>query len=258
MPGYQVRFQDISVGDMDFHIRSLLDHQQYHDPELEAENLGISPESWPLFGQVWPSGQVLAHTMLTMELEGKRILEVGAGLALASLVVHRRGGDVTASDYHPLIPGFLAENLRLNDLGPINYQAAKWSDINDDLGLFDMIIGSELDSSLGNDTLVGGPGFDTYVYEAVTGGHFGGNDLIVDDVGGFRLVIDDLPMPLDSNGDGRVDANDDLCSIVDAIYDGETAASLRVELMDAPSSSYGSVTFFDIASFSAEFVSTTF
>ncbi|MCY1212988.1 Lysine methyltransferase [compost metagenome] len=144
MPGYQVRFQDISVGDMDFHIRSLLDHQQYHDPELEAENLGISPESWPLFGQVWPSGQVLAHTMLTMDLQGKRILEVGAGLALASLVVHRRGGDVTASDFHPLIPDFLAENLRLNDLGPINYRAAKWSDINDDLGLFDIIIGSDV------------------------------------------------------------------------------------------------------------------
>jgi hypothetical protein len=49
-----------------------------------------------------------------MDLEGKRILEVGAGLALASLVVHRRGGDITASDYHPLIPDFLKENLRLN------------------------------------------------------------------------------------------------------------------------------------------------
>lgn len=144
MPGYQVRYQDISVGDMDFHIRSLLDHQQYHDPELVAENLGISPESWPLFGQVWPSGQVLAHAMLTMDLEGKRILEVGAGLALASLVVHRRGGDITVCDYHPLIPDFLTENLRLNNLGPIKYQAAEWSDLNEELGVFDLIIGSDL------------------------------------------------------------------------------------------------------------------
>ncbi|WP_342246562.1 class I SAM-dependent methyltransferase [Pseudomonas sp. OTU5201] len=144
MPGYEVRYQDISVGDMDFHIRSLLDHQQYHDPEMVAENLGISPESWPLFGQIWPSGQVLALAMLTMDLEGKRILEVGAGLALASLVVHRRGGDITASDYHPLIPDFLKENLRLNDLGPLKYQAADWSDLEDGLGVFDMIIGSDL------------------------------------------------------------------------------------------------------------------
>ncbi|WP_280287005.1 SAM-dependent methyltransferase [Pseudomonas sp. BN417] len=144
MPGYQVKYQDISVGDMDFHIRSLLDLQQYHDPELVAERLGISPESWPLFGQVWPSSQVLAHAMLTMDLEGKRVLELGAGLALASLVVHRRGGDITASDYHPLSPAFLDENLRLNDLGPLKYLSADWGVLNDDLGLFDLIIGSDL------------------------------------------------------------------------------------------------------------------
>ncbi|MNS86917.1 putative methyltransferase [compost metagenome] len=130
---------------MDFHIRSLLDLQQYHDPDLLAQNLGISPESWPLFGQVWPSSQVLAHAMLSMDIAGKRVLELGAGLALASLVVHRRGGDITASDYHPLSPEFLAENLRLNDLDPLKYLSADWSAINDDdLGLFDLIIGSDI------------------------------------------------------------------------------------------------------------------
>ena len=144
MLGYQVRHQTVSVGDMDFQIRSLLDHQQYHDPDHEAEQRGISPESWPLFGQIWPSSLVLAEAMRTMDLQGKRILEVGAGLALASLVVHRRGGDITASDYHPLIPTFLDENLRLNDLGPLKYQSADWSTTNSELGLFDMIIGSDL------------------------------------------------------------------------------------------------------------------
>jgi predicted nicotinamide N-methyase len=144
MPGYQVKYQDISVGDMEFHIRSLLDLQQYHDPELVAERLGISPETWPLFGQVWPSSQVLARAMLTMDLKGKRVLELGAGLALASLVVHRRWGDITASDYHPLSPEFLGENLRLNNLGPLKYLAADWADLDDDLGVFDLIIGSDL------------------------------------------------------------------------------------------------------------------
>ncbi|BAN49826.1 methyltransferase [Metapseudomonas resinovorans] len=129
---------------MDFHIRSLLDLQQYHDPELVAERLGISPETWPLFGQLWPSSQVLANAMLTMDLEGKRVLELGAGLALASLVVHRRGGDITASDFHPLSPSFLDENLRLNDLGPLKYESADWAILNDDLGVFDLIIGSDV------------------------------------------------------------------------------------------------------------------
>jgi len=44
------------------------------------------------------------------------MLEVGCGLALASLVCHRRGIDVTASDCHPLASRFLLDNLRLNGL----------------------------------------------------------------------------------------------------------------------------------------------
>ncbi|WP_286787272.1 MULTISPECIES: methyltransferase [unclassified Pseudomonas] len=144
MSGYRVKYQTVTVGDVDFHIQSLKDHQQYYDPNGEAELLGISPESWPLFGQVWPSSYVLATAMQTIDLKGKRILELGAGLALASLVVHSRGGNMTVSDYHPLIPTFLNENLRLNNLGPIKYQAADWGRTDLDLGQFDLIIGSDL------------------------------------------------------------------------------------------------------------------
>ena len=57
----------------------------------------------------------------------ERILEVGCGLALASLVGHRRGADVTASDRHPLAEAFLEENLRLNHLGPMKYRHGDWS-----------------------------------------------------------------------------------------------------------------------------------
>ena len=144
MSGYRIKYQTVTVGDVDFHIQSLKDHQQYYDPNGEAELLGISPESWPLFGQVWPSSYVLATAMQTIDLKGKRILELGAGLALASLVVHSRGGNMTVSDYHPLIPTFLNENLRLNNLGPIKYQAADWGRTDLDLGQFDLIIGSDL------------------------------------------------------------------------------------------------------------------
>ncbi|MFV1940592.1 MULTISPECIES: class I SAM-dependent methyltransferase [Pseudomonas] len=144
MSGYRVKYQTVTIGDMDFYIQSLKDHQQYHDPDGEAERLGISPDSWPLFGQVWPSSYVLATAMQAMNLQGKRILELGAGLALASLVVHSRGGNMTVSDYHPLIPTFLNENLRLNKLGPIRYEVADWSRTDLELGQFDLIIGSDL------------------------------------------------------------------------------------------------------------------
>ena len=141
---YQVKFQTVTVGDNDYQIRSLLDTQQYADPLGEAEQVGMSAASWPLFGQVWPSARILAQAMNTFDLVGKRILEIGAGLALASLVIHRRNGDMTASDWHPLSETFLNENLRLNKLKPMKYQTGNWEVLNPELGQFDLIIGSDV------------------------------------------------------------------------------------------------------------------
>jgi hypothetical protein len=85
MPNYHVKFETVTVGGTDYLIRSLLNLQQYSDPLGEAELAGISPASWSLFGHLWPSARVLALAMHTFDLAGKRILEIGAGLALASL-----------------------------------------------------------------------------------------------------------------------------------------------------------------------------
>jgi predicted nicotinamide N-methyase len=60
---------------------------------------------------------------------GERILEIGCGLGLASLVGHRRGADVTASDCHPLTAMFLAENLRLNGMTAMKYRQGQWGEL---------------------------------------------------------------------------------------------------------------------------------
>lgn len=143
-PGYRTKLETVQGSGADVVLRSLSDRQQYHDPHGDAERAGIPPASWPLFGLLWPSGQVLAGVMATFELGGKRILELGCGLGLASLVTHRRGGDVTASDCHPLAGDFLKENLRLNGLPVMKYQAAHWARANPGLGRFDLIIGSDV------------------------------------------------------------------------------------------------------------------
>jgi predicted nicotinamide N-methyase len=142
--GYHVKLETITGSGEDLTLRSLLDRVQYHDPEGAAERAGIAPASWPLFGLLWPSGQVLAGLMATYAIDGKRVLELGCGLGLASLVVHRRGGDVTASDCHPLAALFLAENLELNGLPVMKYSAAHWGRANPLLGRFDVIIGSDV------------------------------------------------------------------------------------------------------------------
>jgi predicted nicotinamide N-methyase len=144
MPGYQVKLETIPVAGVAMQVRSLLDKQQFHDPDGEAERLGISSATWPLFGMVWPSALVLAAHLQDAVLGQRRILEVGCGLALASLSLHRRHGDVTASDCHPLAGAFLGENLKLNALPALPYLHGDWATVNTELGLFDMIIGSDV------------------------------------------------------------------------------------------------------------------
>jgi predicted nicotinamide N-methyase len=159
MPGYLVKQELISIAGVDdLIIRSLLDRQQFSDPHGAALRAGISSATWPLFGLPWPSGaQLAARVALRPVNANERILEIGCGLALASLVAHRRGADVTASDNHPLAGSFLAENLRLNGLEPMKYRHGDWaadqreSGGPDDAplpravhGAFELVIGSDL------------------------------------------------------------------------------------------------------------------
>jgi predicted nicotinamide N-methyase len=158
MPGYLTKQERIAIaGAGDLVIRSLLDRQQFSDPLGDADRLGISSAAWPLFGLAWPSGaQLAARLALRPVRAGERILEIGCGLALASLVGHRRGADVTASDCHPLAASFLSENLRLNALSPMKYRHGQWGATLPALrragtaspralrGRYDLIIGSDV------------------------------------------------------------------------------------------------------------------
>ncbi len=144
MPGYLVKHEQFALGGSAFEIRSLRDNLQYADRDGLAEAAGISSAAWPMFGLVWPSARILADAMQTQDIAGKRILEIGCGLALASLVIHRREGDITASDRHPLAAAFLNENLRLNGLRPLDYRTGHWDRDNQSLGRFDLIIASDV------------------------------------------------------------------------------------------------------------------
>lgn len=144
MLGYQVRKLDVEVGAFKGRIRALSDRMQFHDPEGVAAEAGICDASWSMFGQLWPASQVLADAVKYIDLKGRRVLELGCGLGLPSLVLQYRGADITASDHHPLSEKFLNYNAVLNNLPIIPYLDLPWSEVEPERERFDLIIGSDL------------------------------------------------------------------------------------------------------------------
>lgn len=144
MPGYRVREIRHAIGGHTYRLRVLSDTQQFADPDGHSARVGISSAQWSLFGQVWPAGRLLAQSMQRFDIQGKRILELGCGIGLASLVLQRRGADVVASDAHPLAEVFLAYNAALNGLPALHYRQVRWDAPLPALGRFDVIIASDV------------------------------------------------------------------------------------------------------------------
>jgi 2-polyprenyl-3-methyl-5-hydroxy-6-metoxy-1,4-benzoquinol methylase len=144
MHNYHLKRETIQVCLNDFNICSLLDNQQFDKDDLEAAALGITSSTWSLFGIIWPASHILAAELSSFNFTGKRVLEIGCGIGLASLVLHKMGVNITASDYHPRAQEFLDRNVRENNLPPIRFQMIDFEKENAHLGLFDLIIASDI------------------------------------------------------------------------------------------------------------------
>ncbi|GAB3781078.1 class I SAM-dependent methyltransferase [Dyella agri] len=144
MTGYSARNVKVPIGGHVYRLRVLSDEQQFSDPDGYGPRLGISSAQWSQFGQVWPSGLLLAQAMHRYKIANKRILELRCGIGLASLVLQRRGADVIASDMHPLTEAFLAYNATLNALPAVHYHRLRWNVPQPALGHFELIIASDV------------------------------------------------------------------------------------------------------------------
>lgn len=137
-------YQTIEFGKIDIHLCTLRNKQEFHDPDGISAALGISSATWPIFGVLWPSSLVLAHFISNYDIGSKRVLEIGCGTALSSLLLNKQDVDITATDFHPEVETFLNRNAKLNGDSTIPYERTGWADNNDSLGHFDLIIGSDL------------------------------------------------------------------------------------------------------------------
>jgi len=97
----------------------------------------------PYWADVWISSRVLADELAKPRPGRLRMLELGCGVGLPSLVAAGRGHAVTATDYYREALDFVAANATLNGLPTLSVELLDWRNPAD-LGAFDVVAAADV------------------------------------------------------------------------------------------------------------------
>jgi predicted nicotinamide N-methyase len=93
--------------------------------ELIDETAFDDDEFLPYWAELWPSGVELARHVGSLDLRGRRVLELGAGLGLPSLAAALRGADAVASDWAEDAVALLRANAARNGIA-LRAELVRW------------------------------------------------------------------------------------------------------------------------------------
>ncbi len=128
---------DVDTGDRVFKLKAVKDIDS-------LLNLVENDDDVPFWAVLWPAAKGMARFLWNYPgLEGKSILELGAGLGLAGMVAAARGGCVTQTDFVPEALEYCQFNSELNGIDDITRILADWRSF--DIGQrFDLVVGSDI------------------------------------------------------------------------------------------------------------------
>jgi len=84
-------------------------------------------EFMPYWAELWPSGLALARAIAELDLRGRRVVELGCGLAIPSLVAALSGASVLATDWSPDAVELARENAAANGLA-VEVELVDWAE----------------------------------------------------------------------------------------------------------------------------------
>jgi len=126
--------ETLRVGDVELTVERPSEPEALLDEEAFAND-----EFMPYWAELWPAGLALARA-LPERLDGVRLVEVGCGLGVPSLVAAARGAKVTAVDWAADAIALLRENAARNGL-ELEAVRADWRSFE---GSFDLALAADV------------------------------------------------------------------------------------------------------------------
>ena len=100
-------------------------------------------ERLPYWAEIWPSAIALARRLSREDLAGRRLIELGVGVGLPTLVALDRGAHVLATDYYAAAPDFTRHNALANGLPEPETALLDWH-ATPSVGAFDLVIAADV------------------------------------------------------------------------------------------------------------------
>ena len=138
---YDLDFEAVKIKGREFYFLHLADIE----PLVAGKDIFANTSEFPFWVKIWEASLVMANLMAAMPVKpGRRVLELGSGLAVAGLVGAACGHDVTITDYEDEIMDFVRVSAAVNGCEDNAHTATlDWLKPSD-IGEFDVIIGSEV------------------------------------------------------------------------------------------------------------------
>ena len=125
---YDLKELPYRFGEADFRFLSVRDSYALLD-RIDPEEF-LKDEQMPYWAEIWPAAVTLSHVIMEeLDLEGKSVIELGAGVGMASVAAARRGARVLATDYSTEALRFATYNALRNgvslDTGRLDWRMVR-------------------------------------------------------------------------------------------------------------------------------------
>ncbi len=119
-----------------------LTHPSVADDLIDEQEFD-EDERLPYWAEIWPSAIALARRLSQEDLAGRRVVELGVGVGLPTLVALDRGATVLATDYYEAALDFTRHNAGQNDLPEPQTALLDWHD-GQNVGAFDLVFAADV------------------------------------------------------------------------------------------------------------------
>jgi predicted nicotinamide N-methyase len=113
-PAVPTRRRRITLGHLALWIEHPVDPEALFDA-MDPAVFAVD-ERIPYWAHIWPAGVALGQLLARLDVRGRRVIELGGGMGLASLAAAAVGADVLITDIEPEALAFAQRNAAHNHL----------------------------------------------------------------------------------------------------------------------------------------------